>query len=164
MSTPERKKLVQLMDDTHAKFEVLLPQIDPHNEIYPGWTIRELLAHVTGWDDACIEILRAHTEERLMSLADINSLDEYNAMSISSRSGLDNDQILKEWRSTRQVLRTILEEYPDEKFRTPVAVPWGRKSSVTHMMEMFCEHEKSHTRDVIKWLQRSKKSLMEEGK
>jgi hypothetical protein len=163
MSTPERKKLLDLMDDTRTKIEVLLPQIDPHNEIYPGWTIRELLAHVTGWDIACIEILRAHEEERPTSLADINDLDEYNVMSISTRSGLDDDQIIKEWRSTRQALRTILEEYPGEKLYTPVTVPWGRRSTVTHLMEMFCRHEKSHTRDVIKWLQHSKKPLMEEG-
>jgi hypothetical protein len=163
MSTQERKNLLQLMDDTRAKIEGLLPQIDPHKEIYPGWTIRELLAHVSGWDDTSIETLRAHLIRRPLSIADIHDFDEYNAKSISSRLGLGEEQILREWRSTWQVLRTMIEEYPEEKFRIPVAVPWGGKSTVTDLMEMFCDHEESHTRDIKKWIQHNEKPLMEEG-
>jgi hypothetical protein len=163
MSTQERKNLLQLMDDTRAKIEGLLPQIDPHKEIYPGWTIRELLAHVSGWDDTSIETLRAHLNRRPLSIADIHDFDEHNAKSISSRLGLGEEQILREWRSTRQDLRTMIEDYPEEKFRIPVAVPWGGKSTVTDLMEMFCDHEDSHTRDIQKWLQYTENPFIEEG-
>ena len=28
-------------------------------ELYPTWTIKELLSHIAGWDDACIATLLA---------------------------------------------------------------------------------------------------------
>ncbi len=149
----DRKTLLQLLDDTRTKIECLLPQIDPNKEIYPGWTIREVLVHVAGWDEAAAATLRAHLENKPLSLPRINNLDEYNAISISNRSEMDGEQVLREWRSTRDVLRRMIKEFPEEKFHLRFAVPWGGKSTVTAMMEMFCEHEESHTRDIQKVLQ-----------
>jgi hypothetical protein len=163
MPIPDRKILIQHMDETRAKIEGLLPQIDPHKEIYPWWTIREVLAHVAGWDDATIDALRAHLEGRPLTQSEIHDFDEYNAQSISSRTALKNDQVLKEWRSTREALRTMIEEFPEDSFNTPVTVPWGGKSTLMDLMEMFCDHEDSHTRDVQKWLQHPDKPLLEEG-
>jgi Mycothiol maleylpyruvate isomerase N-terminal domain. len=163
MPIPDQKKLLQLMEETHTKMESVLPQVDSNKEIYPGWTIREVLAHVTGWDEATIEALHAHIEGRPLSIQNIPDIDEYNEMSVFSRAELDNEQVLKEWRSNRQVLRTIIEEKTVDKFSLPVNVPWGGNSTIMTMMEMFCEHEAKHTRDVQKWLQHPDTPLMEEG-
>ncbi len=163
MANPNRKVLLQLMDDTRAKIEGLLPQIDNSKEIYPGWTIRELLAHVTGWDEVSIDTLRAHSNDQIFSGRKIRNLNQFNANSISARAGLEFIQILEEWRSTRQVLRKLIEEFPEKKFNSPFPVPWGGKSTLTDMMEMFCEHEESHTQDVQQWLQHAEKPIMQEG-
>jgi hypothetical protein len=152
MPDPEKKVLLQLMDDTRLRIESLLPKIDTHIEIYPGWTIREVLEHVAGWDEAAIATLQAHLYDKPLSIPEIRDLDEYNALSISTRSGEQDEQILGEWRSKREVLRKMIEEFPENKFETPFPVPWGGKSTVTDMMEMFCEHEDSHTRDIQKSL------------
>jgi hypothetical protein len=163
MPIPDQKKLLQLMEETHTKMESVLPQVDSNKEIYPGWTIREVLAHVTGWDETTIEALHAHIEGRPLSIPNIPDIDEYNELSVFSRTGLDNEQVLKEWRSNRKVLRTIIEEMTVDKFSLPVTVPWGGNSTIIAMMEMFCEHEAKHTADVQKWIQHPDKPLMEEG-
>jgi hypothetical protein len=163
MPIPDRKKLLQLMEDTRAKTEGILPQVNPCKEIYPGWTIRDVLAHVTGWDDAAIEALHAHIEGRALSLPNISDLDEYNEMWVSSRTGRNYEQVLEEWRSYRQILRTIIEEMSEAKLSIPVSVPWGGKSTILDMIKMFCEHEDTHTRDVQIWLQHPEKPLMKEG-
>jgi Mycothiol maleylpyruvate isomerase N-terminal domain. len=62
MPDPEKKVLLQLMEDTRLRIESLIPKIDTQLEIYPGWTIREVMEHVAGWDDAAIATLRAHLE------------------------------------------------------------------------------------------------------
>ena len=150
MTIPDRTILLQHMDATRTKIESILHQIDPHKEIYPGWTIREVLAHISGWDDETINTLRAHLEGKSLSKVEIRDFDKYNALSISSRTGDKYEQVKDEWRSTRKLLRTIIEEIPEDKFFAPLAVPWGGKSTVIDMMEMFCEHEESHTQDVLK--------------
>jgi hypothetical protein len=152
MNDPEKKALLQIMDDTRFRIESLLPEIDHHLEIYPGWTVREVLEHLAGWDDAAIATLRAHLEDNPLSTPEIRNLDDYNAMSISTRSDMEDEQILREWRSKRGILRKMIEEFPENKFDAPFIVPWGGKSTVTEMLEMFCEHENGHTRDIQKLL------------
>jgi hypothetical protein len=67
---------------------------------------------------------------------------------------MEDEQILREWRSKRGILRKMIEEFPENKFETPFLVPWGGKSTVTEMMAMFCEHEDGHTRDCQKLIQK----------
>jgi hypothetical protein len=163
MPIPDREFLLHRMDETRLIIEKLLPEIDPRKEIYPGWTIRDMLAHMTGWDDATIDSLRAHVVDRPPSVSAIRSLDEYNALTVSSRQDLDYDQVLREWRLTRQVLRTIIEQLPEDKFFSPLIVPWGEKATVTYLVDMFRDHEEEHTRDILAWLKDSDKPIVKEG-
>lgn len=151
------------MEETRSKIEELLPQIDPQKEIYPGWTIRNMLAHMTGWDDATIDSLRAHLFGQPPSISAIRSLDEYNSLTVSSRGDLDYDHVLKEWRLTRLVLRSIIEQLPEDKFLSPVLVPWGEKTTVTYLVDMFRGHEQEHTQDILAWLRHPEDPLKKEG-
>lgn len=163
MPVPERDFLLHRFDETRIRIEELLPEIDPQKEIYPGWTIRDILAHMTGWDDATIDSLRSHATGRPPTIPAIISLDEYNALTVSSRKDLDFDRILKEWRLTRQVLRTIIEHLPEDKFLSPVTVPWGEKASVPCLVDMFHVHEDDHVQDILVWLKNPVMPLKKEG-
>jgi hypothetical protein len=163
MPAGEREILLKRLDESRLKLEELLPKIDPSKEIHPGWSIRQMLAHITGWDAACIDALRAHGVDRPTSIPAIHSLDEYNEKTVSSRNGLTYDQTLKEWRLTRQVLREIIEQLPEEKFLVPVAVPWGRKTTVTNLVDIFSGHEEEHAQDITEWLKHPEKPLGKAG-
>ena len=163
MPVPDRDLLLHRMDETRLKIENLMPEIDTNKEIYPGWTIKDILAHMTGWDDATIDSLRAHVGESPRSVPAIRSLDGYNALSVSSRKDLDYEHVLKEWRLTRQELRTIIEQLPEDKFVSPVIVPWGEKSTVTYLVDMFRDHEEEHAQDILVWLKHPEKPLSKEG-
>ena len=163
MPNPERSFLLHRLDETRQSIEELLPKIDAAKPIYPGWTIKDMLAHMTGWDDATIDSLRAHVVERSPSVDAIRSMDEYNARTVTSRQDLDYDHVLKEWRLTRQVLRTVIEQMPDEKFTEALIVPWGEKATVTFLVEMFRDHEEEHTQDILAWLKHPDKPLTKEG-
>lgn len=151
MPVSDRNYLLHMMNETRSKIEVLLPQIDPYKEIYPGWTISDVLAHMIGWDDATLDALNAHLLNQPPSISDIRNLDEYNATSISSRKDLDDEHILKEWRHTRKELQSIIEQMPEDKFVSPVIVPWGGKSTVTDLMRMLRDHEEEHIWGILEW-------------
>lgn len=163
MSTPERGFLLHRLDETRQEIEELLPKIDPAKFIYPGWTIKEMLAHMTGWDDVLIDSLRAHLTGNPPALEAIRSINEYNDRTVAARAGLDYDHILKEWRLARQVLRTILEQMPDEKFSEPLPVPWGKPTSVAFLVEVFRDHEEEHARDIRRWLENPDRPIEENG-
>ena len=163
MSDKERAFLIHRLDETRDTIEKILPAIDVTHEIYPGWTMKDMLAHMTGWDDVTIDSLRAHVIGRPPSVPAILSLDEYNNSTVSSRKDLDFDQVLNEWRLTRQVLRTIIEKMPEDKFFGPIVVPWGNKATVTSLVDMFRDHEEEHAQDVREWLKNPDKTLGKSG-
>jgi len=163
MSRSQKQALLQRLDEARAGLEALLPGIDPSKQIYPGWTISQLLAHMTGWDDANIASLRAHVGGRTPATPADRGIDAYNAQTVSTRQDLDLDHVAKEWRLTRQILRTVVEQMPEDKFQEPLVIPWGGKASVTELIEVFVEHEHEHTADVRTWLKHPEKALEKQG-
>ena len=164
MDPVNRVSLLHRLEEARIKIEELLPEIDPENEVYPGWSIKHLLAHITGWDDISIDVLRSHAMGCPSLIPAIHSLDEYNELTVSSRQGLSYEQILNEWRLKRQVFREIIEQLPEEKFLEPVAVPWGRMETVTRLVNIFYHHEEEHAQDIKEWLKQPEKPLEKAGK
>jgi hypothetical protein len=163
MADSGRILLVQRLEKARGKIEKILPRIDPSKDIYPGWTIKEMLAHITGWDDICLDTLCAHESGNPPSNAPIHNLDKCNEESVSSRKGLSYEQILQEWCTKRHALLNILNQLPDEKFHEPIAVPWGKKTTVTKLVDIFSEHEQEHAHDITEWLMHPEEPLGKEG-
>jgi hypothetical protein len=163
MVIKEKEAVLQRLNNARAEIEELLPKIDPSKEIYPRWTIHQMLAHMTGWDDASIDSLRAHIAGNIPATPADRGIDEYNARTVTSRQDLDLEHILKECQKTRQMLKKIIEDMPENKFVEPLIVPWGEKGTVKDLIEVFIEHEEEHARDIRKWLQNPDKPLGKEG-
>jgi uncharacterized protein (DUF885 family) len=164
MTTSDRENLIGMLDEARRRMEELLPKIEPGTEVYPGWTIEHLIAHITGWDDAFIDVLQAHEQGRSPSLPAIHSLDQYNEQSVQSRRNLNYDQILRERQRKRQVLRELMMQMPDNKLHELVMVPWGNKITVQELVDIFSHHEKEHAQDIDELLSRSDKSPGREAK
>ncbi len=163
MILEEKQALLQRLDEARAKVEGLLPAVDADKEIYPQWTIRQMLAHMTGWDDATIASLRAHVAGQPPDTPADRGINEYNARTVSTRQDLDLDHVVKEWRMTRQVLRKLLEEMPEDKFHARLVVPWGPKATVTGLIDVFVEHEHEHAEDIKSWLKHPDQPLTKKG-
>ncbi len=163
MAISEKEEVLQRLDDARYDLEVLLPRVDPSKEIYPDWTIRQLLAHLTGWDDSTIDSLRAHLAGEPPATPADRGIDEYNARTVSSRQDLDLEHVLKECLKTRQVLRKIVQEMPEDKFAEQLVVAWGEKGTVAQLIDTFIEHEKEHAEDIRRWLQNPDAPLGKQG-
>lgn len=163
MTICEKDILIYRLDETRLKIEELLPKIDPVKEIYPGWTIKQMLAHITGWDEVTINSLRSHIAGKAASVPANRGINEFNARTVASRQEQDYSHILKDWRLARKVLRTILEKMPEEKFLEPLTAPWGEKGTVAYLVDIFREHEEEHVRDINEWLKRPEKPLGKAG-
>jgi hypothetical protein len=134
------KRLTQAREEVQA----LLPDIDIHMEIYPGWTIKEMLAHLAGWDDATILALKAYIAGEPPPTPADRGLDAYNAQTIAERSGLNYDQIVREWEWVRGQLIPILYQIEEEKLGTIIVSPWGDSMTIAHLLNIMIEHEEEH--------------------
>ncbi len=64
MTSHEKQFLIHRWEDRREKLKATVAEAEAHREkkIYRGWRLKELLAHMSGWDDAVIASLKAHAE------------------------------------------------------------------------------------------------------
>ncbi len=148
----EREELIQELDKSRGILLELLADIPPDIEIYPGWTLRQFYAHLTGWDDVVTTSLREHAAGRIPATPVVNGINAYNAESVQTRESLDDEHIVKEWKLAREELKATLRDFPLDRLNEPLLFPWGRTGSVRELVEVFVEHEgEEHADELRAW-------------
>ena len=144
ISMDERMQLIEQLDQARQMMRKVVDQIDPNMEIYAGWTIKHLLAHITGWDDSTISCLEAHIAGDAPSTPAARGIDYYNSQTVETRQFLDLDHVIREWEFTRERLKELILEMPGDKFEQTLVVAWGSKGTVRELVDIFSEHEEEH--------------------
>jgi len=136
------KRLTQARNEVRA----LLPGIDIHMKIYPAWTIKEVLAHLAGWDDATILALKAYITGEIPPTPADRGIDPYNAQTVAERSSLNYDQIVREWELVREQLIPILHQIDEEKLGVVIVSPWGDTITIEGLLNIMIRHEEEHAK------------------
>ncbi len=144
----ERAQLLRRLDAAREAMRALVRDIDRHQEVYPGWTIKQVLAHIAGWDDATIASLQAHISGEEPGVPAALGIDHYNAQSVATRAALTYDQVVGEWELAREQLKAIIRQMSEEKFRQPLLFPWGRTGTVESLVTLFAGHEQEHVAEI----------------
>jgi hypothetical protein len=137
----EREQLIQELQVARRELFQVIDQLDDHMEVYPQWTIKELLAHLTGWDDAILDTLRAVATGQPPGTPAVRGINYYNASTVSERDPLDLGHIRKECERTREELFTTLRQVPLEKVNEDLVFPWGGHGTIAELIRVFVEHE-----------------------
>jgi hypothetical protein len=140
----EQQRLIEQLDEAHDRMRAVLVDVDPRMSMSPTWTVKEVLAHVAGWDDATIEMLRAHVTGEPLDMPEWLGIDHYNAKSVETRRPLTYEQTVNEWEQTRAQLKTMIEDMPAEKVPEPMEFLWGQSGTTAHLVAIMAHHEADH--------------------
>lgn len=147
----KRQALIERLETSRAMMIAHLDEIDKNRKVYPLWTVREILAHLSGWDDATIGFIRDLMAGREPATPAVRGLDVYNAETVATREGLSYDQVYREYIETRRVLLDLIREMPEEMATQTATLPWGGKGTLEMIvMDIFGSHEEEHAEDVHK--------------
>lgn len=141
---PNKTELIKQFSHAREDFRTLLPDIDPNMEIYPGWKIKEVLAHLAGWDDATILALEAFVAQQPPPVPALKGIDPYNSQTVAERADLGYKQIVQEWELIREQLLKILEGLSDTGLAAAIVSPWGQSLTVEALIRVMIEHEEEH--------------------
>jgi hypothetical protein len=140
----DKTLLTEQFNQARTELRELLPNIDLKMEIYPGWTIKEVIAHLAGWDDATILALDAFVAHLPPPTPAIKGLDSYNEQTVEERVDLGYEQIVREWELIREQLIKVFGNLPDEMLATSIVSPWGLTMTVEQLLKIMINHEKEH--------------------
>ena len=152
----KREELIAILQRSRTKMLSQLDEIDLNRKIYPLWTIREMLAHLSGWDDAVIAFLQSLMAGQIPATPASRGIDAYNAETVATREGLDYDHIYREYIQTRKILITLLQDIPEEKIESEYVLPWGEPGTLVDIINIFGPHEEEHAEDIEKIIAKSK--------
>lgn len=150
MTTPA--ELIARWQAARAEMMACLDKIDRNRKIYPLWTVREVLAHISGWDDAIEETLRAFLAEEVVQIspAAARGVDVYNAETVHTREGLDYDHIYREFLASRERVLALARPFPPQKMNAVMPFVWGNSGTLEDLLNTFIAHEHEHAADMRK--------------
>jgi len=137
-------QFIQRFNAAREEMRVLLPKVDLKMEIYPGWTIKEMLAHLAGWDDATILTLQAFVANDPPLMTAVRGIDFYNSQTVAERKALSYNQIVGEWEWVREQLIPIINQMDEQKLQSTIVSPWGPSMSVANLLNVMIHHEEEH--------------------
>lgn len=141
-------ELITLLDKSRALMQELVNATTEKTQIYPPWTMKHLLAHLSGWDDASADSLRALAEGREPATPAIRGIDHYNAESVATREELPFDRIVHEWELAREQFKAAIQAVPAAKLDAPWLMPWARTGSAATIVHIMAEHEEEHVHEI----------------
>lgn len=143
-----KKEIVNALETSHKAMVELLNNMDVAKEIYPDWTVKEVLAHLAGWDEAATASLSSFIQGGKPGIVAVNGADTYNADSIAKRKTLSLDATFEDWEHERDHLLATLVALPENQVNDTVTFPWGGEGTVGTMLLRIADHETRHTNEI----------------
>jgi len=144
----QKAEIIEKLIKTRQEIKDLVADIPPEKEIYPEWGLKELLAHFAGWDDATAAGVRGCLAGENPIIVAPRGPNEYNARTVSERESLPLGHIIKEWELNRELLLSLAQKIPEDKFDTQTIYPWGEEGTLADLILGMAEHELFHIGEI----------------
>ncbi len=145
----EGERLIERLNRSRIAMQRAVSSVEADRELCPGWTVREMLAHIAGWDEVGTRTVRAHAASTAPEPLEIRSIDAYNDILIAKSEALSHDEVIQYWRKARRELVDALDAMPLERFREQAEFPWGEKGNITRLVSILAEHEMEHAHEIL---------------
>lgn len=145
---------IQRLENARAEMREIVRHAQDNPTIYEPWRMKEVLDHITGWDDAVIASIRSLLAGETPATPAARGLDHYNAETVTSRESIPYALTKQEWTISRAVLLNLIREMTEEQLHTRFVLPWGAQGTIENLVEIFTEHEETHAKEIGEIIQK----------
>lgn len=140
--------LINSIDSVRKEMKILIENIDPELEIYPGWTIKEVLGNITAWEIVINKALKAFRAGDPPYFLHQQDFDLFNKDEAEKRSKWTLAEVIREWEEVRKDLKKTITGLKETDLSVEMVLPWGSERTVLELIEIIAEHEEEHAKDV----------------
>src|SRR5512145_2175626 len=144
----DRETFIQRLSVPRTEMHEIVRLAQNNPTIYAPWRMKEVLDHITGWDDAIIASIRSMLAGEIPATPAARGLDVYNAETVSSREAIPYEVTQREWEASRAELLGLMQKMTDEQLHTSFVFPWGDEGTIEDLVEIFTEHEETHAKEI----------------
>ena len=142
--------LVNEIDLIRGEMEKVVQDVDPTQELCPGWTIKEAIGHVTAWEIVIHKAIQAFLAGDPPYFLHEQDFDVFNAEAVAYRDSWSLEKVLQEWKSVRADLRKTILAIKEESLFADLVLPWGSERTLSELIEIIGEHEGEHMENIRK--------------
>jgi len=161
MSEPiDKTSILKEMRTNYVALEEILAHLDKTQYftegVIPGWSIKDILAHIASWHHRLLMWLDAavRNEEPTISGPDnVEEMDALNTQFYQENKSRPLDEILTDFRTTHQHIMDIVQAMPEEDLISPNRFAWSQGKPLWHLIagDTF-EHYQEHLAQIQEWL------------
>ena len=163
-----KKQLLAEMQSEQAAWLALLDEIGEENmtqpEVAGGWSIKDIVAHITGWRTRTVLRFRAAldptvdmTPDYPAELDEDDEVDQINAWIYKANRDRPLADVLNDSREVFQQLVAEVSALSDEQLNDPQRFPWLEGERLTGAF-IFGHFHEEHEPDMRAWLSRVKQT------
>ncbi len=163
-----KKQLLAEMQSEQAAWLALLDEIGEEHMTQPeaasGWSIKDIVAHITGWRRRTVLRFRAALDPTVditpywpAELDEDNEVDEINAWIYKANRDRPLADVLTDSREVFQQLVAAVSALNDEQLNDPQRFPWLEGERLTGAF-LFGHFHEEHESDMRAWLARVKQT------
>ena len=115
------------------------------------WTIKDVLGHITSWEETCLEPLRRYADGGPYDVQVIEDYLAWNDVQAARKRDVPLDAILGELAAVRQGLAEAASRLSARQWEQRVPFAWGGEGTIADTLEGLHEHEMEHVRHIRQW-------------
>lgn len=142
--------LLSEIDQIRTEMGKVVQEIDTSLTIFPGWTIKEMIAHITAWEIVIHKAIQAFLADDPPYFLHEQDFDIFNEEAVDYRASWSLEQTLQEWKDVREDLKKSIQKIKETDLGVEMVLPWGSERTVAELIEIIGEHEGEHMEDIIK--------------
>jgi hypothetical protein len=160
-TTLSKTQLLAELHNENASWQALLDEIGEANmtqpEVAGGWSIKDIIAHLTGWRRRTVRRLQAAlNHERAFSPPwppELREDDEINAWIYAANRDRPLAGVLGDSREVFQQLADAIDAFSEDEFQELQRSPWLEGEPLSGKL-FFAHFHEEHEPDMRAWLDR----------
>jgi uncharacterized damage-inducible protein DinB len=137
----------------HQAIEGLSKEEMTQVQVEGVWTIKDLLGHITSWEETCLEPLRHYADGGPFEVQVIEDYLAWNDEQATRKRDIPLEAILDELATIRQGLVEAASRLSARQWEQRVPFSWGGEGTIADVLDVFHQHELEHLRHIQQWQQ-----------
>jgi hypothetical protein len=133
---------------------------EERDQVFLGiWSVKELLAHLIGWDETNLHAVKSVVEGQLPAFYEYRDHDwqTYNAMLVKKHKRDSFQKLLGAVKGSQKTLIEFLQSVPPEHFNKDFGVRFrGYKVTIQRLLEAEWKDEQAHLQQITEFFRQTK--------
>ena len=156
----DKTSILNEISTSYAALEEILAPLDKTQYftegVIPGWSIKDMLAHIASWHHRLLTWLDAairNVEPAIAGPDSVEEMDALNAQFYQENKSRPLDEVLTDFRTTHQQIMDIIQAMREEDLISPQRFAWSQGSPLWQLVAGDTyEHYQEHRKQIQEWL------------